>query len=519
MRKVFFTGFFLLILTLCFAALSAASIPVKIRVNGIVIMPDTAPVVVDGRTLVPVRFVAEALGASVNWDDGTSTVIINTGGTPYSPPEKGTGEIRILVNGQLIYPDVPPASVNGRVMVPIRFIAEALDCRVGWNERTNTVLVTDKKNTTDHANILPASGVKQEAVDIVKEYAEKVYSQVGANFEPLQGKYDIYIYPDRNSYQNGGVELRKISWEEAGKGTVFWQSPNIIGIDISNLGPDTGNWLAWAFTSLNIRNIGGSKVPNWINEGMAYYQCYSDSFNSLATEKTLANDRMLALDASVKESINKLSEAPDLMKFSYKYRYANYMAAKILVDSMGFPKINDLLGGFKNSQDVLSFFRENTGYSPEEFDYQLTKTLYSDSKQGLKRSSVKVSIAEKGCTDKTYVLVGTTFMGKNRFYQLKVGKTPGDYFFSINPDGSVSSDYGQLKEVELLLNKQPDYDASVSVVYPGSDIQQDWLNIEMSYGVLYPNNKKVVKNDLTVVRDLSQNLDQDFPDGNKIILE
>jgi len=326
-------GFLLLLFALLTSSLTEAAELVKIRVNGTVIMPDVAPVVVEGRTLVPVRFVAEALGASVNWDENTSTVVISTGGASYSPPENSTGGIQILVNGQLISPDVPPRSVNGRVMVPIRYVAEALNCRVGWYDHANTVTITDIKLTTEHTNIFPASGVKQETVDIIKKYAEQVYLKVSADLEPLQDTfYDIYLYPDHNSYTDGSVELRRISRDKVGKGTIFWQSPNIIGIDLTNLGPDTGNWMTWAFTTLNAWNIAGNrnKVPKWLIDGLGFYECYSNPQNSLTTKKDLANDRMTALDAVARATVPKFSEAPNPVTFSYTYKYADYMAAKIL---------------------------------------------------------------------------------------------------------------------------------------------------------------------------------------------
>lgn len=52
------------------------------------------------------------------------------------------GHITIVVNGRPIATDVPPQNVNGRVMVPIRFVAEALGANVGWDGNTQTVTIT-----------------------------------------------------------------------------------------------------------------------------------------------------------------------------------------------------------------------------------------------------------------------------------------------------------------------------------------------------------------------------------------
>jgi hypothetical protein len=56
----------------------------------------------------------------------------------------GTNIIRLYVNGQEIIPDVPPQNINGRVMVPARFIAEPLGASVEWDAATNAVKITSQ---------------------------------------------------------------------------------------------------------------------------------------------------------------------------------------------------------------------------------------------------------------------------------------------------------------------------------------------------------------------------------------
>ncbi len=77
--------------------------------------------------MVPARFVAEPLGAGVEWDDSSKTVdIFEAGEERIMPSEAGTATgatIRIVINGQTIQPDVQPQNIGGRVMVPARFIA------------------------------------------------------------------------------------------------------------------------------------------------------------------------------------------------------------------------------------------------------------------------------------------------------------------------------------------------------------------------------------------------------------
>ena len=100
---------------------------------------DAAPYIKNGRTFLPVRFVAEALGASVGWDAATSTATLSS--------EEGiikltTHDKTITVNGKRIKMDVAPEIANGRMMLPIRPVAEALNCTVGWIENENKAVIT-----------------------------------------------------------------------------------------------------------------------------------------------------------------------------------------------------------------------------------------------------------------------------------------------------------------------------------------------------------------------------------------
>ena len=52
--------------------------------------------------------------------------------------------IKLFIDGEIIQCDVPPQIINGRVMVPARFVAEPLGARVEWDERSQTVLILSK---------------------------------------------------------------------------------------------------------------------------------------------------------------------------------------------------------------------------------------------------------------------------------------------------------------------------------------------------------------------------------------
>lgn len=95
--------------------------------------------IVEGRTLVPLRAIFEALGASVEWDNVTRTVT----------SEKGADVIALTVGSDTFYKndepitlDVPAQIINDRTMVPARAIAEAYGVDVQWDAATRTVILT-----------------------------------------------------------------------------------------------------------------------------------------------------------------------------------------------------------------------------------------------------------------------------------------------------------------------------------------------------------------------------------------
>lgn len=112
---------------------------VKVYVDGKLVSFDVHPFILDGRTMVPVRNVAETLQCQVNWvepdqiniQSGDNHIIMYIGKNTYT------------VNGVEKVLDVPPFIKDGkRTVVPIRFVAEELGCRVTYDEKSNTVTVT-----------------------------------------------------------------------------------------------------------------------------------------------------------------------------------------------------------------------------------------------------------------------------------------------------------------------------------------------------------------------------------------
>lgn len=118
-------------------ALQEDAIPVIL--NGVELLCDQPPVIVDGRTLVPLRAIFEGLGASVDWDSATRTVTSTLDGTTVVMT---VDSAVMFKNGEAVTLDVPAKIVNGRTMVPVRAVGEAFGADVRWDGASRTVYVT-----------------------------------------------------------------------------------------------------------------------------------------------------------------------------------------------------------------------------------------------------------------------------------------------------------------------------------------------------------------------------------------
>lgn len=125
------------------AGIGSAESPVTVVINGDKQTFDQSPVIVNDSTLVPLRGVFEKLGAEVKWDGDSQKVTIL----------KDTNIVTVTVgskvafqNGKPIELNVEPRLVSDRVMVPLRFVSEAIGAGVDWDQATRTVSITTAGN-------------------------------------------------------------------------------------------------------------------------------------------------------------------------------------------------------------------------------------------------------------------------------------------------------------------------------------------------------------------------------------
>jgi len=101
-------------------------------VNGKAYEKDAAPVIMNDRTLVPIRFVTESLGGKVAWNAETKEVTLVIDGK----------EIKMTIGKTIEKYGVAPVIIDSRTFVPVRFVADELGATTAWNAETKTVTIT-----------------------------------------------------------------------------------------------------------------------------------------------------------------------------------------------------------------------------------------------------------------------------------------------------------------------------------------------------------------------------------------
>ncbi len=111
-----------------------------VSVNGQTNTIDVPPQIIGSRTMVPLRFMGDALGATVTWNGSTQTVTYTLGSTNLVLQ---IGQTQAQLNGQTVAMDVPPTIVDSRTLVPASFISQELGYSVQWDAQDRKVTITN----------------------------------------------------------------------------------------------------------------------------------------------------------------------------------------------------------------------------------------------------------------------------------------------------------------------------------------------------------------------------------------
>ncbi len=111
----------------------------RAEVNNQTVILDTPPMIIKGSTMVPLRFIGEAIGAELNYDNSEQKITLKLyNKTIILWINKTTA----LINNDPVSLNVPPIIVNGRTLVPVRFVSENLGAKVDWDGKLQKITIT-----------------------------------------------------------------------------------------------------------------------------------------------------------------------------------------------------------------------------------------------------------------------------------------------------------------------------------------------------------------------------------------
>lgn len=123
---------------------------VDLYLDGEPLSMDVPPEVREGRTMVPVRAVAEALGADVDWEQETGRITLTRAGSAVVMTLNSTAA---EVDGQRVEMDAVPYATGGRTLIPVRYAAEFFGQRVTWDGDTHRADILENKAVAEGSNL------------------------------------------------------------------------------------------------------------------------------------------------------------------------------------------------------------------------------------------------------------------------------------------------------------------------------------------------------------------------------
>lgn len=286
MKKRLFTPILTVSMILSCSAVSAADDEVKVYLDGTQLQFEQPPVIQDGRTLVPMRAIFEALGADVDWQ-GETQYIVATSSSKGQMIEMHINNNIITHNGVDITLDVAPQLINGYTMIPLRVVSECMDANVEWDGNTRTVYVTNKNsiieiygNNTHYIGECMYGAAQGYGTLFVSDdtgAVSELYCAYFENNEPIEG----YVrYANGDMYQGGFS-----NFEYNGKGTIFF-ADNSMFTDVFTNGYTSGNGI-WQIDGVYYTESEMNDMQNQTQNQTEYNKAlnelnkwYDDTFHS-----------------------------------------------------------------------------------------------------------------------------------------------------------------------------------------------------------------------------------------------
>jgi hypothetical protein len=195
--------------------------------GGLVAFNDVSPQIINDRVMVPVRALAEALGARVVWNGEEKKVTLLRGsrysilaiGNPklaYGAISTSEGVMKIETSLSIAL-DSPPVIINDRSLFPSRAIAEAFDAQVEWDELTQSVRISTQAERTETPPVAerPAEAVEEPETNPAFEESDYFVEESARQLQRMHDDKDKFVIVIYDSEREDGAEKLALVKEAA----------------------------------------------------------------------------------------------------------------------------------------------------------------------------------------------------------------------------------------------------------------------------------------------------------------
>lgn len=242
----------------------------------------------NGRTLVPVRFVAEALGAIVGWEPDTLSVPIEKAGKHI---HLTIGASTAVVDGNEVAFDTKAVMHNERTFVPLRFVSEILGVRVEWDGDISTVFLfttdTQSGKTDSWGRLVRTTDLPDNAADypyILADVPNEMYEMKYPPSHPDASRRSIsaQLYTDWPEFGKSNVDLWMNRLKSFG---ALW-----LNVDYRTIDDSWAEQLAQYQSNGNVGKLKAAKeYVNWVKENEVVAEGYLDPEPSMIYRDGLGN--------------------------------------------------------------------------------------------------------------------------------------------------------------------------------------------------------------------------------------
>ncbi len=243
---------------------------ISIKIDGQVVSTDQYPYIENARTFVPIRFIAENLGANVSWNNSSQEAILEYEDKNIKLPVYSS---TANINGSFVDLDAPINIYNSRTFVPVRFIAETFNCSVNWDSYNYVVDIKTKGYIPSHEDVVKANTPKYSSEDL---YWLSRLVEAESQGEPYEGQLGVanVIVNRKNSnlFPNNikGVifdDNYGIQYTPVANGRIY-NTPSNISIQAAKQALEGHNNISTCLYFLNPRKASN----NWIVWNRSYYK-------------------------------------------------------------------------------------------------------------------------------------------------------------------------------------------------------------------------------------------------------